>query len=504
MSNFKSSPIIANDCIMFHTKDFPVEISLFENEQFGLLSVTISKTKKSKKPLYIQYTIDNSDSMTRKTNTHTRLDYVKRTLSKMFRFLVETMETEVWIHVDTFSSNFITIIDTVLLTTDNVEELIEKIMILETADMTNIELALFQSNQIMIETIKSHPEYKVVHLFLTDGEPTVGTSNINTLTNLVNPDYTHIFIGYGCDHNSKLLSNFANKTVQNKYLFVDNFEKTGVVYGEVIHSLLYSAIESATISMSPDTFIYDAKNNKWVQTLEIPSLLSEKEHIYHIKSNDPDNVYSTISGTICNQLDSSYIYVNITGQNEILSVTYSLPNLVNEKDEIVPIDLSKYIFRQRTMELLFAASKISNRMSYFDNIKNHMKDIFRKMRKYMEENQLNDDTFMKILCEDIHLSYSTLGTSEGYMLSESRNISQQYQTLYRSGSETCQRTQDQNIIGRQTNAESQLEFCDEQTQIHDVYNQIDPYDIDSYNTEFITEDIYSTQETIEITRAVSN
>jgi von Willebrand factor type A domain len=515
MSNFSSNPIIATNYLEFHTEAFPVEIFSNPDEQFGILSITVSKTKKTEKPLYIQCTIDNSDSMSDKTNKHSRLDYVKRTIIKMFEFLVENVETAVWIHVDTFSTNFSTIIGRVLLTKENVEDSIQKVMSLKTLDMTNIELALNSSDKIMTSMIQSNPEFNVVHLFLTDGEPTAGSMSVDTLVKLVNPKYTNVFIGYGAQHNSALLSKCANKTLQNKYLFVDNFENTGVVYGEIIHTLLYSAVKDVSITMSQDAFIYDAVKNQWVQTLMVPVLLSEKEHVYHVKSSSPETVIATLEGTIQNQLDNDGVSVDITGENEMLCNTYTLPNLVN------PVNLSKYIFRQRTMELLYQASKIDKNHESIVKIKKDLKDFFKQMRLYMEANDLSEDTFMKILCEDIHLSYLTIGTDEGCMLSESRNTSHCQQTLYRSGSDSCRRPLSNNI--RRQNAvcndiqrsysiqhydNQQGDECEdhedvEEDEQYNIVKSDDPNDIENYNTAFIREDIYSTQETIEITRAIS-
>ena len=516
MSNFSSTSIIANECMVFHTAPLPVEIFSNPDERFGSLSITISKTKKTTKPLYIQCTIDISDSMSEKTNQYSRLDYVKRTIAKMFEFLVGNIETDIWVHIDTFSTNFTTIIGTVLLTKENVEELIEKVMALKTMYMTNIELALNKSDKIMRSEIQSNPEYNAIHLFLTDGDATAGANSVDTLVKLVNPEYTNVFIGYGAQHNSVLLSKCANKTLKNIYLFVDNFEYTGVAYGEVLHDLLYSAVKDVSITMSPGASIYNAVNNQWVQTLLIPALLSEKEHLYNIKSSTPENAEATLEGTIMNQLDSD-VTLEITGDKQILSNIVTLPNLIDENNVIQPVDLSKYIFRQKTMELLYTASKINRYSPIAEDVKKSLKEFFKEMRMYMEANHLMEDTFMKILCEDIHLSYVTLGTEEGCMLSESRNTSQRQQTAYRSGSESCQRQfapvhmvrQNACVIDNDIQRCSSIQYDyeeiveDENNENNNYVDPNDPYDIENYNTAFIKDDIYSTQQTIEITRAVS-
>jgi uncharacterized protein YegL len=233
-----------------------------------------------------------------------RLDYVKRTLIKMIEYLI-TIDNEIWIQIDTFSNDFKTIVEKVKLTSNIFDDLKLRINSVTTDSMTNIQLALCESNKIMETLYKENPHYKTIHLFLTDGEPTAGSTNFSTLVNLINPDYSTVFIGYGSDHNSKLLSAFSKKGIQNKYMFVDNFENTGLVYGEIVYSLLYSAIENVTIHMSEGSYIYDAVTNSWNQTLTIPVLLSEKENIYHIKSTNIENVVATIYGTICNELENN-------------------------------------------------------------------------------------------------------------------------------------------------------------------------------------------------------
>jgi hypothetical protein len=172
------------------------------------------------------------------------------------------------------------------------------------------------------------------------------------------------------------------------------------------------------------------------------------------------------------------------------------------------------------MELLYIASKINRYSHIAEDVKKSLKEFFKEMRMYMEANNLMEDTFMKILCEDIHLSYVTLGTEEGCMLSESRNTSQRQQTAYRSGSESCQRQfapvhmvrQNACVIDNDIQRCSSIQYDyeeiveDENNENDENNNYVDPndpYDIENYSTAFIKDDIYSTQQTIEITRAVS-
>lgn len=482
MSNFISlNPIISNKQLVFHNKTMPIELFQNPNEVFGKLTITLAKTNKTNKPIFIKSTIDVSGSMDEDSDKNgTRLDYVKRTLIKMLQFLVKTVQSDVWVQIDTFSDKFHTIIEKVLLTTYNIDNLINDINAVTSESMTNIELALIESNKIMQSVMKEHPEYKIIHLFLTDGDPTAGEKNTKKLVNIVNPEYSNIFIGYGMDHNSNLLKAFSNEGINNKYMLVDNFENTGLVYGEIVHALLYSVLENTIITMSNETLLYDAKTNSWKESLQISSLISEKKNIFHIKTkNSPMNVTCSLSGIIS---DTNDAYHYIIEQN----------NHDDDNDN----DLSKYIFRQMTMELLYKASNIG----FVDNIaslKQEMKIFFKKMNIYMKNNNMQEDTFMKILCEDIHISYSTLGSPEGNMLSQSRNTSQIDQSCHRSGSGFTRRRPTISDSDCDSESESESDNKSEST-------ELDTYDIDKYNNAFIKEDIYSTQDTIKTIKFMNN
>ena len=482
------SSIISNKQLTFHNKTMPIK--LFENptDIFGTLTIKLAKTNKTKKPLFIKSTIDVSGSMDEDSDKNgTRLDYVKRTLIKMLQFLVKTVESDVWIQIDSFSNTFNTIIEKVLLTTKNIDSLINDINEVTSDSMTNIGLAITESNKIIESVMKEHPEYKIIHLFLTDGDPTVGEKNTNKLANMVNSQHTNVFIGYGMQHNAELLKAFSNKGINNKYMLVDNFENTGLVYGEIVHSLLYSVLENGRITMSNGSMIYDAKTNCWKESIKIPSLISEKENIYHIKSINTmnlNNVTCSLSGNIVNNDNTTNTFYCIIKQDEL-----------KEKEE-VDKDLSKYIFRQITMELLHKAANIDMEDN-ISSLKREMKTVFKKMKIYMNTNNLEEDIFMKILCEDIHISYSTLGSREGNMLSQSRNTSQIDQSCHRSGSAYVRGRNIRRIMHLSDDENSNSDYDTYSDSDDDsVSTNVNKYDISNYNNQFITEDVYSTQDTI--------
>jgi AraC-like DNA-binding protein len=63
-------------------------------------------------------------------------------------------------------------------------------------------------------------------------------------------------------------------------------------------------------------------------------------------------------------------------------------------------------------------------------LKIELKNFMDEMKKFMEDNNLNDDGIMKNLCDDIYISYRTFGTKFGAMYNAARQTSQGTQRLY--------------------------------------------------------------------------
>jgi hypothetical protein len=107
-----------------------------------------------------------------------------------------------------------------------------------------------------------------------------------------------------------------------------------------------------------------------------------------------------------------------------------VPDLVcgetNER-EIEFVDLTKYAFRQKVQELLF-----KSKQDYLDTIlyKRELKEAFRVIRKYMRVHHLHDDSLLQLLCDDISVTYRTVGSRDGNMYAISRYTSQGRQKSY--------------------------------------------------------------------------
>jgi hypothetical protein len=154
-------------------------------------------------------------------------------------------------------------------------------------------------------------------------------------------------MGYGLEHDNILLTNLASTGLHNEYRLVDNLEKAGLVYGEVIHQLLYVALEDVTLK-SENCEIYNYTTNTWTTTLDIGHLVGEQQKTYQIRTtaSNSKNALIAIYGRTIHQTKQFEVL-----SNDIIFQTHALPVIQILSD---PCDLTKYLFRQKTQELLFA------------------------------------------------------------------------------------------------------------------------------------------------------
>ena len=485
--------IMANSSIVFHTGENPTEL-LPSTETFGKLAIELKAMEIAKTPLYLKITLDVSDSMdlieSSEGHRHmNRLDYAKETLKNMLNGLIGFIGDghEITLHLDTFSDIFKTVIEDTVLSNENVQTIVKDIYKIRTSGMTDLELAIKKSTKIIDDFTQANENYKVLHILLTDGEPTCGTSSVSQLEQMVSNKYPCAFIGYGVHHKAHLLQSLSKTHISHKYLFVDNYAKTGVIYGELIYNMMNTTLQNISISMV-NGYIYDSQNNKWEDSIQIYNMVSQKEYIYHIKTSESvESVSAMILGTI------------MTDQSKFVW------NQLYDKQE----DLSKYIFRQRTMELLYEASKDSDNAAE-RQLKTKLKNFFDELRQYMRNNNLESDSFMKVLCDDIYFSYNTIGTIQGHMLSMSRNTSQREQSYYRATSDTIQ-TQPLNYmrmppipLARQTNHHDDEPFDILENSINIDRTIDDLTEIDTYVPNNTDDDTYINQDTIRFIRAISS
>jgi hypothetical protein len=84
---------------------------------------------------------------------------------------------------------------------------------------------------------------------MTDGEATAGKRDPELLLSLVDTSVTNMFIGFGIEHDTRLLNRLGSGA-KSGYYFIDKLENCVIVYGEVLHGILYKLLFDVAISIN--------------------------------------------------------------------------------------------------------------------------------------------------------------------------------------------------------------------------------------------------------------
>jgi hypothetical protein len=302
-------------------------------------------------------------------------------------------------------------------------------MSVESIGSTAIDTALIEASSILKNYRDEHPKHQAHHIFMTDGEPTSGNKNPDDLKSMVNPNFSTVFIGFGKNHNSALLRKMSEGPLSN-YEVIDNIEHTGVVYGSIMHEILFTSVRNFRLKVENGQ-IYDWKTNCWVNGISEPTIVSEAKKIYYLKTTDRENLAVRMFGVPTGSDDEKH-----------LDNVFILPDLEDmETGEIrnsCDTDLSKHIYRFSVQEILFQSRSIDR--SAMSSFKHILATLFRKIRRFMRLNDLLGDAMMSQLCDDLCIVYRTVGTSYGQMFSVARATSQGRQN---SNTTTMSQTQNE-------------------------------------------------------------
>ena len=423
-------PVMVDVCTMLHTApaNGDTELPAFSSNDgattntswsFGIFKVKLASIDITTAPQFILFTVDRSGSMGDMSNKkNTKMHYVVHTLENMFRYIAKFPEASIYVRIDAFDSALNTIIETTLIRPDNIDTLIEKVRSICPRDETDIGLALDNANQVMRAYASTHPDHTIHHIFLTDGEATKGEQRTAHLAKKVTVEFPSVFIGIGKDHNSTMLQQFA-QIKGSEYRFIDNSENAGMVYGEVLNPMLRPVLERVRIIVM-DGEIYDWQTNTWSSTYEERIVESEANKTYHVRTQYPATMSVTIRGIVSTEKDRG---------EQFLGIDWPLPDLVTLCGEVQNIDLTVHLYRQRVLELLHECRHVANGRGT-TALKHRMSSLFRQMRVYMRKHELMVDPFMRTLCEDVAVTYHSLGTRYAPMYCSARQSSQGRQDTY--------------------------------------------------------------------------
>jgi hypothetical protein len=381
---------------------------------FGKIKLNINKFPITKKHLDLEFNIDNSGSMSdRCADGRTKMDHMNFTVENILRYLQEH-NVSATISVNSFDDKIIKIIQHQSLNSENIEDFTVQIRKIRPNGGTDIGRVLeMEANFKQPEDCLSER----IFLMFTDGQATSGkTTNKHALKKIadkISVKTTIVTIGCGLDHDFELLSSIADRK-NSSYKFIGKLEEAALACGEVLDKFLNKILKNVTIVVQNGQ-IYNWKTNEWTDRIETDNIVAECDKTYNVRSSTPDEFRVTINATTV-ETDEPFEFSII--------------------DKNMNQDLRKDKYRQRTLELLYEVNvynkNVDNDQTHEKNkeFKNKLKELLKEMKIFMDDNQLRDDLFMKMLCDDIFVSHNTFGTAHGRMYTASRQTSQATQGIH--------------------------------------------------------------------------
>lgn len=408
---------ITNSYIEIHGK--PDKTLLWDQTQghFATLLIEVDDTPAITIEQLVVFSIDMSSSMSELcSDNKTKMQHIIQTTKNIIDVFCDN--TNISIEIYGFDDTLKTVIERTKCTPETRNTIHDNISKkLFPCGSTNVGIALHNA-KIQLSTFLQ----KKTHIFMTDGHVTTGESDCEILASIIDPSYENILIGFGEDHDAALLHSLAKN---GKYYYINEIESAGLAYGEITHAIIYPAIKNITITINNGE-IYNFQTNTWATTLDIPYLLGEAKKTYHLRTIDPDLLTAEISGiTICDQATPVYEYV------------HTLPKL-----EGLITDLTKYLYRHRTLELLYESQITLKKTKYTQELCTKLNTFLTNMKEYIDTNNLNMDEFMSSLCDDIRSTLTMINTSKikyAIAYSAGRAISNGTQSAYQPTLTRCER-----------------------------------------------------------------
>ena len=384
----------------------PVNPTGTDDEIFGVLVLELNQVNITTRPVFILFTVDATGSMSEYvTHTTTKIQYAIQTLKSIVKYL-STQETDVYIQINTFNINVHQLIPYTKVSPQSLEAMLTLLQSIDADGTTNIEAALKSATASITEYATLNPTHSCVHIFMTDGEPTHGANTSRELIECVSNEYLSINIGFGTDHNAKLLCEISNLS-NSEYHFIDNVENSSVVYGESLHKVLFPCLHNVNIYVE-NGLIYDWINNEWSTSIYENTLISEIKKYYHIKTSTPDYINIMVTAYRAEDHTNDLIYVE--------EQVDKLPELHDSAGNILhDMNIIKFAFRQCVLEVLYVATHTNHNLgnNVFAVIKQRIRDLFRIIRTYAQENNLYTDGIIIQLMNDLYLAYWNIGNTEG-------------------------------------------------------------------------------------------
>ena len=392
----------------------------------------------------IYVSIDASGSMAeiaskRGQSAQTKMDFVHLTLKNMIEYIVsqetENPHVEFYLAIVSFDSFAKCVLLTSRVTRENKDSIIQIISNIKPGGGTNFqkcfqEIARLMSNESQyIENDSSIPDNFVhrMHIFMTDGANNEGEYNIKKLAAFLKPTFVEngntnntsplpivtqitvkqVMIGYGPDHDSTMLQNLCTQFPKSKQWFIDDVEKTGCIFGEILWSAMNTAFSDVNISSNVE--IYDFVSMNWKNQIVIDDLIHDSSRTFYVRvpySVETASCVLTYLSTECPTNTSHVTQKVIIYSSQQESVDENVDENVERElwrlDTITTVD--KALKFLQNIRLMSHATSVAEKNRLIDMVTTFQE----KFLTYVVNKNLTEDPFMIQLADDLFVCISGL------------------------------------------------------------------------------------------------
>ena len=374
---------------------------------YGTLDLkAIKQSALSLNNLLLGFSVDRSGSMEIVSKDgKTLLQHAQSVIINIARYLMdvhkENPDTKFAIKVVYFDNN----LDEIPLFkinwnswTDDLDQFVENLTKFRPRGSTNIQKPLeYFKDYGLFNTDGNH-----YHILLTDGFPNDGyTSAIDLKDSL--PSCNNMFVGFGRDHAVELLTSLSNSS-DGDYNFVNSVENAGMLYGDLLHGILYNVAKNITIKMKGGK-LYNYKTKTWDDKLIFKKFATEHTQTLVFQSKwdsvEP-HLFELHYTDYTGQKLSHYFSSNQS------SIRYN-PTNGECKEDSRNKHVERHMYRVKTMEYLHTAKQYSSAQENAPkNLIEELENFQSELDKFIDRNSYEDDLFMRNLQEDIRLCITSL------------------------------------------------------------------------------------------------
>jgi len=374
---------------------------------------------------------------------NTKMHFVHATLNNMVETIISQQEefshVEFYLALVQFHSSATCVLHPMRVTPESKDAILQVISQIRPLNGTNFEKC-FKEMTHLISNEAQHispsadiPEHctQRMHIFLTDGDNNEGNKSIPHLASLLGATTaattsvlmatqpathpaTQIMIGYGIDHDSATLQSLCSHFPNSRQWFIDDIEKTGCIFGEILWSSVNAAFTKVSIK-TPNAEVYDFETMQWRSEICLGDFAYDSSRTYYVRApwqNDE---------MVCNFTYTSIEAPQDTSCDIITPMNYtsSSPSSV-ESPETKDREVEKELWRLDTIATIDKSIqffKAMRRMTMHDQAaeKSRLIDEItafqEKFLKYATDNNLLDDPYIVQLADDLFVCINGLAVS---------------------------------------------------------------------------------------------